>query len=426
MKRLLTFVMLLALFVAGLTACAPMPVDSVGDSGDDADMAMMECTDAIGCIEIAPDEPVHIAYMLTTSGAVAFLGEDSLGAIEIAIDDRGSEIVGHAIELSGADSLCSAEGGQTAAQRVASDDTIVGVIGTNCSSAASAALSTISEAGLVMISSSNTAPTLTDDNPETGGIWMAGYYRTAHNDLFQGRVAAEYAFDELGAMTVATIHDGSPYADGLQAVFADTIVELDGEVTFQGAVNVGDTDMRPILTEIAANPPDVLYFPIFEPEGPLIVAQSVEIAGLENTTLMGADGLFTASFSGNAGAAAEDMYLSAPYVENEAYAQLLVKWDEKFGGVPPSGFHGHAYDATNMLLDAIEAVAQMGDDGTVMIGRQALRDALDATADFDGVTGMLTCNATGDCATGEALGIYQITAAEINDGNWPPRVVWTP
>ena len=426
MKRLLIFVSLLALFVAGLTACAPMPADTSGDSGGDAADMAMECTDAIGCIEIAPDEPVHIAYMLTTSGATAFLGEDSVGGIEIAIDDRGGEIVGHAIELSGEDSLCSAEGGQTAAQKVASDDTIVGVIGTNCSSAAAAALSTISDAGLVMISSSNTAPTLTDDDPEAGGIWMAGYYRTAHNDLFQGRVAAEYAFNELGAMSVATIHDGSPYADGLQAVFADTIVELGGEVTFQGAVNVGDTDMRPILTEVAANPPDVLYFPIFEPEGPLIVAQSVEIAGLEDTTLMGADGLLVAGFAGNSGAAAEGMYLSGPYVANEAYDELLAKWDAKYGGAPPSGFHGHAYDGTNMLLNAIDAVAQVGDDGTVLIGRQALRDALSATADFNGVTGMLTCNATGDCATGEALGIYQITAAEINDGNWPPPVVWTP
>ena len=383
------------------------------------------CNDDIGCVEIGPDEPIHIAYMLTTSGATAFLGEDSKGGIEIAIDDRGGELLGHPIELTGEDSLCNAEGGQTAAQKVASDPTVTGVIGTNCSSAATAALPIISNAGLVMGSPSNTAPSLTAP-PEEGGVWMPGYYRTAHNDLFQGKVAADFAWNELGARKVATIHDGSPYAESLQQVFADRIKELGGEVTFQGAVNVGDTDMRPILQEIAANPPDVLYFPIFEPEGPLIVAQAAEVAGLEDTILMGADGLLVESFPENAGSNAIGMYLSGPYITGPKYEELLAKWEAKFGGSPPSGFHAHAYDATNILLDAIEKVAQVDAEGSILIGRQALRDAIYSTKDYPGVTGTLTCNQYGDCATGEALGIFQITEAEVNEDNWPPPVVWTP
>jgi hypothetical protein len=80
MTKRLSFVLAL-LIVAGmvLAACGPAP---------------FECTDAIGCVDIAPDEPIHIAYMLTISGATAFLGEDSRGAIEIAIDDRGGQLLG--------------------------------------------------------------------------------------------------------------------------------------------------------------------------------------------------------------------------------------------------------------------------------------------------------------------------------------------
>jgi branched-chain amino acid transport system substrate-binding protein len=120
------------------------------------------------------------------------------------------------------------------------------------------------------------------------------------------------------------------------------------------------------------------------------------------------------------------MYLTGPYVAGDVYAELLAKWEAKFGGTPPSGFHAHAYDATNMLLDSIEQVAQVGDDGSILIGRQALRDALSSISGFSGVTGALTCGPTGDCATGEALGVYQVSMAEIADGNWPPPVVWTP
>ncbi len=409
MKRLLTIVLLLALLITAVPFATAQ-----------------ECEDELGCVVIGPDEPVHIAYMLTISGATSFLGEDSLGGIQIAIEDRGGELLGHEIELTGEDSLCNAEGGQAAAQRVAADETVLGVIGTNCSSAAAAALPIISSAGLVMLSPSNTAPTLTSDNEEEGGIWEPGYFRTAHNDLFQGKVAATFAYNELGARTLATIHDGSPYAESLQSVMAEVFEELGGEVVFQGAVNVGDTDMTAILTEVGAAEPDVLYFPIFEPEGNFIAAQSVNIPGLEDTILMGADGLLVDSFPENTGEAGIGMYLSGPFLSGEAYDAFLERWDELIGGTPPSGFHAHAYDATNILFNAIEEVAIVEDDGTLIIGRQALRDAITATEGYEGLTGTLTCSETGDCATGEALGIFQITEAEVIDGNWPPSVVWTP
>ena len=378
--------------------------------------------DTLGTVTVGPGEPIHIAYMLTTSGATAFLGADSQGAIEIAVDERG-QIKGHDILLTGEDSLCSAEGGQTAAVRVAADPTILGVVGTNCSSAATAAMETISGAGLLMVSPSNTAPALTDPN----GTWQPGYFRTAHNDLFQGRVAAEFAFNELGATTAATVHDGSPYADQLQEVFAQTFTELGGTVTFQGAVNVGDTDMVPILTTIGADTPDVLYYPIFEPEGPFITAQSEGVPGLEETILMGADGLLVKTFAPASGPKAEGMYLSGPYVSGDAYDEFLAKYEAHTGGPPPAGFAPHAYDATNLILDAIDRVAEEQEDGSLIIGRQALRDALAATAGYNGLTGNLTCSRFGDCATGEALGIYQLTADQVaSEDNWPPPVLYTP
>lgn len=408
MKRLLFVLMLLALVVGfGIPTMA------------------QDCEDEIGCVVVGPDDPIVIGYMLTTSGATSFLGEDSVGGIELAILEWEGEYMGHEIEVVGEDSLCSAEGGQAAAQRMAADESVIGIIGTNCSSAAAAALPIISEAGLVMISPSNTAPILTDADTDNGGIWEPGYYRTAHNDLFQGAVAAEFAFNELGATTLATIHDGSPYADGLQGVMADVFTELGGEVTFQGAVNVGDTDMTAILTEIASNAPDILYYPIFEPESNFVTAQAREVPGLEDTILMGADASLVDSFPENSGDAAVGVYLSGPYVSGDEYNAFLEVWDEEIGGVPPSGFHAHAYDATNMLMNAIAEVAVEGDDGSLVIGRQALRDALTATADYAGLTGTLTCNETGDCATGEALAIFEIGEEEVA-GNWPPPVVFTP
>jgi len=387
-----------------------------------------ECDDELGCVIVGPDDPIVVGAMLTTSGATSFLGEDSEGAIEIALLDRDEMLLGHELELVVEDSLCTAEGGQAAAQRIAADETVVGVVGTNCSGAAQGAMPIISEAGLVLISPSNTSPALTNDDTEAGGTYLPGYYRTGHNDLFQGAMAAQFALEVLGAETLATIHDGDPYTEGLATVMADTFAEMGGDVVFQGAVTKGDTDMTAILTEIAAESPDAVYFPVFEPESNFIAAQLVDTPGLEETTMITADGSLVASFPENTGEAAVGVYMSGPLVTGEAYEEFLAKWDEEFGGVPPSGFHAHAYDATNMLLDAVAAVAVEEDDGTLVIGRQALRDALSAIEGYEGLTGILTCQDespfAGDCATGEALAVFQITEAEVAEDAWPPAPVW--
>ena len=78
--------------------------------------------------------------------------------------------------------------------------------------------------------------------------------------------------------------------------------------------------------------------------------------------------------------------------------EFLPAYTEVSGeDAPISVFHAHAFDAYNMLADAIEAVA-FEDGGTTYIPRTALRDAFFATSGYEGVTGTLTCDENGDCA----------------------------
>ena len=385
-----------------------------------------ECEDAIGCVIIGPDEPVSIGYMLATSGAVAFLGEDSLGGIELALLARDNQLLGRDIELLGEDSLCTPEGGQTAAENLVSDGQVLAIIGTSCSSAAVAALPIISRAGYVMLSPSNTTPGLTEADRDAGGVWQPGYFRTSQNDLLLGDVTARFAYGELGARSLATIHDGSVYAESLQRVMARVFVEKGGDLLYEGSINVGDTDMTAILTEVAAAGPDVLFFPIFEPEGNFIAAQVATMAGLEDLMLVSAGGLMVASFPVNSGEGAIGMLLSGPAVSGPEYAEFLTMWRDEFGDSPPGSYHAHAFDATNILLDAIESVARETEDGEILVGREMLRSAIAATTDFDGITGTLSCSPTGDCATGEAIGVFEIGEAEVFEANWPPELIWTP
>ena len=428
MKR--TFALFTVLVIAGmvLAACGPAattvaPAPTAAGPEPTAPPAAFVCTDAIGCVDIAPGDPIHLAWAQTVSGATAPLGEDARGGTEIAIDDIGGELLGHPIEWTGEDTGCNAEGGQAAGTKLAADPTIVAIFGTTCSSEARAAMPLISAAGMVMISAANTNPDLT--NPDHPDHWP-GYLRTAHNDNFQGKIAAEFAYNELGVTTAATVHDGSPYAESLQRVFAENFTALGGTVTAQEAIAPEDTDMTGVLTSIAAGSPELIYYPIFEPAGGFFTDQAKGTPGLEDTVLMAADGLFATTFGPNAGTAAIGMYMSGPYVAGDAYQELLAKWDAKFGGKPPSGYHAFGYDAGNIVFQAIEAVAVVDADCTVHIGRQALRDAMYGTTNFPGLTGNLSCDANGDCATGEALAVYQFTEAEVTGGNFPPPVFWAP
>lgn len=238
-------------------------------------------------ITIGPNDPIKIASLQAISGPVASLGTDQVTAIEIAIDDKGGELLGHDIELVSEDDLCDASGGEAGAQRITADRQIVGVIGTSCSGAAATAMPILERAGYVMISGSNTSPGLTatgylDEGELTKGEnWHYGYFRTAHNDEFQGQGSAQFVFESLGLKTAATIHDGDPYTEGLVTQFRKFFEALGGEVVVFTSINKGDTDMRPVLTEIQAADPEAIYFPIFQPEGDFVVRQARELFATE-------------------------------------------------------------------------------------------------------------------------------------------------
>ena len=381
-------------------------------------------TDPIGVVRVNRGQPIAIAYWFVTSGPNASLGIDTRRGVEIAIEDKKT-VAGHSIRLSGEDSGCSPEGGQTAAQKIAGNRQIVVAIGSNCSSAARAGVPILWRAGISTVSPSNTAPDLTD--PKRSKDWD-GYLRTAHNDLVQGRAAAQFAYYGISARRAATIHDGSIYAEQLAAVFTNVFKRLGGTITAQEAINVGDTDMRPVLTKIAATNVDLIYYPIFLPESGFITRQAKEISGLQRTRLMSADGSFSPDFLKSAGESSLRMYHSSPDFGAFAagYQTFLQKHQRKYGERPLSAFHAHAYDAAMMIFAAIEKVAKKDSAGNTYIGRKALRDALYATRNFQGITGAINCNATGDCADPK-IAVYQVVSADPatwNPGPANPKKVW--
>jgi branched-chain amino acid transport system substrate-binding protein len=422
---------LLTVLVLVLAACSsggtasPSAAESMAESaapstgGSAADTC---AADEFGCVEVAAGDPIVIGTALAITGANAALGLDSQYGAQVAVNFRNADggVLGHDVELNNQDDGCSADGGTAAANLLRSIPEIVAVIGTSCSSAGVPASQILSEAGILLVSPSNTAPSLTDPASH-----QPFYGRTAHNDKVQGAAMAEFACTELGVTTAATIYDESPYAEQLQQVFVDNFAEkCGGTTTAQESINSADTEFTSLLATIATSndgaAPEFLYYPIFVAAGALITQQVQSTAGLSDTIIAGADGLFSPDFLAAAGDAAEGMYLSGPDLDyaGDFYESTFKPEYTNVSGEPQpiSVFHAHAFDAANILMDDIEQVG-IDEGGTLYIPRTALKDAFFATSNYDGITGNLTCDENGDCADAK------ISVSQVQDGAyvriWP-------
>ncbi len=359
--------------------------------------ATVGCTDRLGCVAVAPGESIKIATLLTMTTADAPYGIDALRGVEIAITHK-PQVAGRSVELVKEDDLCSEQGGRDGATRLAADSKIVGVIGTSCSSATVMASRILSGVGSVLISPSSTAPSLTDPNTHE-----AGFLRTIYNDKAQGQAIAEFAFKVLGAQRMITIHDGTAYAEQLQAAACDTFTKLGGTCIKQIQIASGQ-DVTPVLQEAALENPDVLFYPLYQTDGAAIT-NSASLAGLTKTALLSSDGLLSSDFINQTEPASEGMYLSGPANTQESQS-FLDEYKTRYGEAPIASYHLQGYDAAMMLFAAIEKVAQNA-GGTLYIPRQALRDALFSTHGMQGLSGPITCSATGDCAQPN-IEIYQV------------------
>ena len=368
-------------------------------------------TDDLGVIRIAKGAPIQIGAYWVLSGADTALGLDEKRGVEIAFKELGGKVLNHPLKLNAEDDGCNAEGGQTAATKLAANPQTVIVLGPACSSAATPGAPILWQQGIVNICTACTAPALTASTrkPE-----YAGFARTVFSDSEQGKADATYLHDVSKVGSVVTIHDGSPYAQQLQQVFADNFKQQGGKVLSQEASAPSDVDMKPLLTRIASSKPDLIYFPVFTAAAAQIVRQARSTPGLEKTALMGGGSLLSADFVEAAGPSVVGFRIGYPDLSPDAmgknYPKFVDEYKKAYNEAPISGYHANAYDGAMLAIKAIEKVAKPDKDGNLYIGKKALRDEVFATK-FDGISGPIACDPYGECSQFKPS-VLEFTAAD--------------
>ena len=384
------------------------------------------CTDTLGCIDIPPDKPVEIGILQVLSGGLRAQGQMQVRGVEICLAKRGNRLLGHPVQLHIADSGCSGEAGINAALSFTTNPKIVGIIGTYCSSAATAAVEFVSKAGMVMISGTNSAPSLTSINGKPGDNWYPGYFRTMYNGIIMAEMAADFAFKALDVKKAATINDGDNFTLELTKEFERNYTELGGEIVKSIGINKGDKDMKPALEALAYSKPGLIYFPLFEPEAVCVIEQARDIAGLENIILIGSGGANSETFLNSVGDSGMGFYLTATdSISSKQKDKLYLDYESKYGEKPIHFSLPYVYDAASLLFAAIESAAIKKADGTLHIGRAALRKALYGTDGYQGISGRLTCDKFGDLFGGSYSIIrFDVLPAGPEPKRYTSRIVY--
>ncbi|MBM3684522.1 MAG: DUF4239 domain-containing protein [Actinobacteria bacterium] len=365
---------------------------------------------AADCVRIGPDDPIIIGSLLSARRPT---GQDSAAAIELAVDyldgtfdGIDGTLLGRSVVLLERDDGCSAATTTTAQQQLIAERQLLGVIGTTCSTAAlDVADKAFSAAKIPLISPSNTAPSLTDPNRHE-----PYYFRVAWNDVVQGTVTANFATSRGWTTVTAVALEGESYSTQLATVFAETIRRRGGTATVITRP-AGETDAA-LAARIAATGPQLVFLPVVSPSCEPIARAVRDRPTLRELPLLVGEACSEPTLLTALGADLGELYASGPdfsfYDDNEFYATaFLDAYRRNTGRDPITDFHAHAFDATQLLFDAIRRSAVPTADGGLLIDRAQVRTELLRVSGYPGISGVLGCTLEGDCAQNVRMAVYR-------------------
>lgn len=397
-KRFWLALILLTAVSFAIVACAqPTEEAATEDAGEQpvAEGEPAACAeDEFGCAVVPEGETIKIGFAGPMAGDNAAFGTDISNAGLIAVEDA-EPLDGWNFELVIEDTSGTPEGGAAVANRFVSDQTIVAIAGHTFSGSTEAAIPIYDEAGYPMLSPSATNPSLTEMGSQV-------FNRIAFTDTLQGQEAAAYLYNVLGIRSLAVMHDGGAYGQGLADVVAQQFQELGGEVVATEAITPGETDYSAPLAGISALAPEAVFFGGYSAEA-AVIANQMPTAGLGDAIFFSDDGTYGMDFLNLTDADnAEGSYATSLVPpESPARADFDQKYSDAYGQEPGvlSAFTWNGYDIVAALISAIRETAIVGDDGNLYVPRGALVSNVRGLSGYDGLSGTISCNDVGECNT---------------------------
>lgn len=340
-----------------------------------------------GC-EKKADPTIKIGFNIELTGDIPKVGEASKFAGELMkeeINAQGGLQVGekkYKLEFIYGDNEAKPESAVNTALKLITQDKVLAMIGPNSSKQAIPAGGTCNDNKTPMVSPWSTNPDTTKNRP-----WV---FRAGFLDPFQGPVAANFAVKQFGAKTASVLFDmTNDYSKGLADIFKKVWSEKQGEgsvVAFESHSDK-DQDFSAPLTTIIGAKPDFIFVPDNYNQVALIVRQARDLGW--TGPFMGADAWGSAELMTLCGDSCKGLFFSTHYAAEGAVGktkEFIDKYKTKFGYVPDD-VAALTWDALGIALKGIQNAGKL--TGDLSVDRQAVRDAMAAIPNYDGITGKM-------------------------------------
>lgn len=333
-----------------------------------------------------------IGFIGALSGPNAQLGINERNGAQVAVDEaNASGKFKFKVTLVPADSEGDPAKAPAAAQQLISDSSIIATIGPAFSGESEAVNPTFCGANPPM-------PTVTA-SASKGTLGTHGWkcwHRIIPNDNVEGAQGADW-LARTGAKKVFVLNDLSAYGQGVAATMSNELKAKGVAVVAKGVDGTTTKNYNPIAQTIAASGADAIFYGGYDAQAALL-AKALQSAGFKGRTVTGNGGK-SSVFTKNAGAAGNGWYFTcgcqdattAPSAKTFAAA-----YQKKFN-TPPSTYSPEAYDAANLIIDAISKASASG-----AATRTSVLDALNKE-DFQGITTTIKFAPNGELASSSLI-----------------------
>ncbi len=331
-----------------------------------------------GCINDKKDT-VKIGVIMPLTGPVAEPGTNANQGILLAIEQYNA-FNEKKIELIIEDSKSNPKDGVAAMNKLVSANNVKLVIGDIMSSVFLACAPIAEKNKIVMISPGASNPSVRD-----AGDYI---FRDYLSDDFDGKVMANYLYQNLNKKNVAIISVNNDYGNGVEKVFLENYNKLGGNVALQEKYEQGQTSFKSIMLKIKNSNPDVLYIVGNPSENGYIVKELKE--NNIKIPITGNLSFENEEFIKIAKNAFDSIIFSSPYFDLDSDKQFVKSFKDsylkKYGKLPDIAA-ALGFDVANILIMALK------NNGYDQV---KVKDYLYLIKNYDGITGMTSFDENGD------------------------------
>jgi branched-chain amino acid transport system substrate-binding protein len=356
-----------------------------------------------------------VGALFSTTGAASNLGvpeEETVNMMVEQINAAGG-INGHPLDVVFYNTESDTTRCVTLATKLIEQDNVLAIIGPTTSGESLGIIDTVTTAKVPLISCAANIGIVT---PVSERYWV---FKTPQADKEVGDQIMNY-MQQHGITKVGIITNTSSFGAGGRTVLKSDAGNYGITIVDDQTYSTGDTSMISQLTHIKGTDAQAVICWDTDQQS-AIVAQNMKTLQM-NIPLYCSHGIANQAFIDEAGDAANGVIFCAGKLlvadqvpatdpQHDVLIQYKTDYETTYQGQTASTFGGYAYDALSMVVMALEKMPEGLD---LAAARQAVRDVIEQTKDFAGISGVFTISPT------DHLGMQpgSLAMIKIVDGKW--------